>query len=177
MNYAFDIPIDTVLTIEGKCVTDQTYYKKSSPTASLIWRPTWTYGIQLSRKTFVLPTPTSAMSISLLFIQTIIDGETDFLKFTGAPYKEDENSLDKRKNQLGLNLRQDLWYNQIGVSFKVLYNLSGSYLINPGFKYRYGEHWYFGLYGNFMGGHDKRAGGFGSIYWADDVYARITYQF
>jgi hypothetical protein len=72
---------------------------------------------------------------------------------------------------------QFFWYNQIVASFKVLYNLEGAYLINPGFKYRHGDHWYFGLYANFLGGSDRRAGSFGSTYWADDVYARITYQF
>jgi len=113
----------------------------------------------------------------LLFIQTIIEGDDDTIKFTPAPHDDDTNSLDKTKNQVGLNCRQDLWYNQFGVSFKVLYDLEGSYLINPGFKYRYGDHWYFGLYANFLGGSDRRAGKFGSTYWADDVYARITYQF
>ena len=177
------IPINTVLTIEGKCITDQSYYDAEPegtgppPPASITERQTWNYGVQLQRFTFVLPRPTSAMNISVQFNQTIIEGDDDTIKFTPGPHDDETNSIDKRKNQLGLNCIQFLWYNQIAASFKVLYDLEGSYLINPGFKYRYGDNWYFGLYANFLGGSDRRAGKFGSTYWADDVYARITYQF
>ncbi len=184
LNYAFDIPINTVLTFEGKCTTDHPYYNaylSGTPgppmRASIEERKTWNYGIQLQRFTFVFPRPISAMNISIQFNQTIIEGDTDNIKFTPAPHLEEDNSLDKRKNQLGLNLIQFLWYNQIVTSFKVLYNLEGNYLIAPGFKYRHGDNWYFGLYANFLGGSDRRDGSFGSTYWADDVYARITYQF
>ncbi len=184
LNYAFDIPINTVLTIEGKCITDQAYYNAEPegtppppPFASFTERKTWNYGVQLQRFTFVFPRPISAMNIALQFNQTIIEGDEDTIKFTPGPHDDDTNSIDKRKNQLGLNCMQFFWYNQIVASFKVLYNLEGAYLINPGFKYRYGDYWYFDLYANFLGGSDRRAGSFGSTYWADDVYARITYQF
>lgn len=184
LNYAFDIPINTVLTIEGKCITDQAYYNAEPegtppppPFASFTERKTWNYGVQLQRFTFVFPRPISAMNIALQFNQTIIEGDDDTIKFTPGPHDDDTNSIDKRKNQLGLNLMQFFWYNQIVTSFKVLYDVKGSYLINPGFKYRHGDHWYFDLYANFLGGSDRRAGKFGSTYWADEVYARITYQF
>ncbi len=189
LNYAFDMPINAVLTFEGKCITDQPYYNAEPegttggpplpppPNASITERRTWNYGLQLQRFTFVFPRPTNAMNISLQFNQTIIEGDVDTIKYTIGPHDDDENSLDKRKNQLGLNVSQLFWYNQIVTSFKVLYNLKGQYLINPGLKYRHGNHWYFDVYANFLGGSDRRAGGLGSTYWADDVYARITYQF
>ena len=182
LNYAFDIPINTVVTFEGKYIADKPYYT-AEPYGTPPNLPdietagTLNYGIQLQRFTFVLPRPISAMNISVQFNQTIVSGDAENYKFTDAPHNRETNLIDKRKNQLGLNMIQFLWYNQIVASFKVLYNTDGNYLINPGFKYRYGNHWYFDIYANFLGGSDRRAGSFGSTYWADDVYARITYQF
>jgi hypothetical protein len=181
LNYAFDAPINVVASFEGKYTDDQPYYVGEpigSPPSlpSIEPRGEWNYAIQLQRNTFVFPRPVSAMNISVQFNQTIVQGDNDTIKSTPAPHGKDTNAVDKRKNLVGLNMQQFWWYNQIMTSFKVLYDLDGAYSIGAGFKYRHGDHWYFGIYPSFYGGSNRRPG-FGSTWWADEIYCRITYQF
>ncbi len=181
MNYAFDAPINVVVSFEGKYTDGQPYYVAepigSPPNLpSIRKRGEWNYAIQLQRNTFVFPRPIGAMNISVQFNQTIVEGDPDGIKSTPSPHSKDGNAIDKRKNQVGLNMQQFWWYNQIMTSLKVLYDLEGAYSISAGFKYRHGDHWYFGIYPGFYGGSDRRPG-FGSVWWADEIYGRITYQF
>jgi len=183
-NYAFDFPINTVVTFEGIYIPRHPYQAKED--VFNIWgiplnsgkkeRDTIRYAIQLQRFTFVFPRPANAMNIRLQLSQTIIK-DPDDIKFNSAPYDEDHNKVDRAQSQIGFLADQYFWYNQIITSLKVLYDPKGAYYINPGLKYRYGDNWVFDVYGNILGGSEKRAGRFGYFYWGDEIMARIMYQF
>lgn len=184
LNYAFDFPINTVITFEGTYIPDHPYQAKED--VFNIWgiplnqgkleRDTWKYAIQLQRFTFVFPRPANAMNIRLQLSQTIVE-DPDDIKFNSAPYDKELNKMDKRQSQIGFLADQYFWYNQIITSLKVLYDTDGAYYINPGLKYRHGDSWVFDIYGNILSGSEKRAGRIGYFYWGDEIMARIMYQF
>jgi len=58
-----------------------------------------------------------------------------------------------------------------------LYDLDGCSMFRPGFKYIYGNHWIFDIYGVILGGEETRPSRYGSLDWANEVFGRITYQF
>ena len=184
LSYAFDYPIDTTVSYEAIYSPDQPYYDMTldntvtgrAGTPHIVYKETLSHAINISRKTFVLPAPESAMSIQFQFSQTLVK-DNEQVKFTPALFDKDTNSIDSAQNVIALILSQDLWHNNINLSLKVLYDLDDAHQITPGFKYKYGDHWIFDIYAPFIGGAENRAGRFGASYWADEVFGRVTYQF
>ena len=176
LNYSFAPPLDMTVTFEGTYTPDQPYYDAASALPKVKEVGTWKHAIRFDRKTFVLPRPISAMNIQLQFSQAVVE-DADDVKMTPAPLDRDINKIDTTSNTIALIFRQDLWYNNIVASLKLINDLDGAYYIIPGFKYRYGNDWYFEIYGTALGGSDRRVGKLGYMYWADEIYARITYQF
>jgi len=177
MNYAIQPPIDTTVTFEGTYTPEQPYYDIQSAMPEIVEEGQWKWALQLQRSTFVFPTPISAMNLRMQFTQTAVDGNPDKLKSTPAPFDRKSNKVDKTQNVLAFLADQYFWSNQILINAKVIYDMDGAYYMVPGFKYAPGDYWYFDIYGVFLGGSDRRAGTFASMYWSDEVFARITYQF
>jgi len=182
VNYAFDSPINATVTYEGTYIPKQPYQDALSVMPVIKDRGTVKHAIRFQRKTRVfsrhlLSSPIPQMNIQFQLSQTIVEGDPDDIKSTPAPYGRKTNKIDKTQNVIALILNQDLWYNQISLSFKAIYDLKDSHYIVPGFKYRHGDDWYFDIYGVVLGGSEKRSGRFGSMDWGDEVFARITYQF
>ena len=175
LNYAFPYPINITVTYEGIYSPDEPYYDRYSPLPRIRYNHTLKQAIAFSRSTFVLPHPISAMMIQLQYSQTRV-WDHDQIKSTPAPFS-DSNSFDSTQNTIVLNLSQDLWHNNIRLSFKAIYDLDDCHYIAPGFKYKYGNHWIFDIYGTILGGAETRPNRFGSMTWADEVFTRLTYQF
>lgn len=172
-NY-FIAPLNTVITFEGTYIPDQPYQDAAAAAAggsSIKDQGTFAYAIRLDRQTFVLPTPTSAMMIQLQFNQTLREGDADAI--LGAA----NSKVDKTDETVSLMLDQFLHYNDYRVTLLVVYDLEDATLIKPVFRYNHGDHWYFDLYGVFLSGAEDRPGRFGGMDWADEIAARITYQF
>ena len=177
LNYAFPSPINIVVTYEGIYSPDEPYYVAASPTPLIRYNHTLKHAIQFSRSTFVLPQPISAMSIQLQYSQTRVWDEGK-IKSTPAPYiPAMNNSIDNTQNTIALVLGQNLWHNNINLSLKLIYDLDDAHYIAPGFKYVYGNHWIFDIYGTILGGAEVRTNRFGSMSWAEEVFSRVTYQF
>ena len=175
LNYAFPSPINTTVTYEGIYTPGRPYYDAASPLPTIREEGTLKHAIRFDRKTFVLPHPISAMMIQLQYSQTMVENHSK-IKSTPAPYSK-SNNIDSAQNIIALILSQDLWHNNIKLTLKAIYDLDDSHYIVPGFKYKYGDHYYFDIYGVMLGGAETRPGTFGSMDWGDEVFARITYQF
>jgi hypothetical protein len=179
LNYSFPYPINVTATFEGLYSPDEPYQKKNdTPTElpSILYKETKKWAIRFDRSTFVLPRPISAMMIQLQYSQTLVE-DNGQIKSTPAPYGQSSNAIDSGQNVITLNLSQDLWHNNINLSFLAVYDLDDAHYMRPGFKYKIGNHWIFDIYGVILGGAEARTGRFASMYWADEVFGRITYQF
>ena len=176
LNYSFPYPINITATYEGVYSPDEPYQDRYSRLPHIRHNKTLKHAIRFDRKTFVLPHPISAMMIQLQYSQTLVE-DHDKIKSTPAPYTRGSNNIDSTKNVIALLLSQDLWHNNIKLTFKGIYDLDDCYYIVPGFKYKHGDHLIFDIYGVVLGGAETRTGSFGSIDWADEVFSRITYQF
>jgi len=177
LNYSFPYPINVTATYEALYSPDEPYYDATSPLTvpHIVYKETTKHAIRFDRSTFVLPRPISAMMIQLQFSQTMVK-DNGQVKTTPAAYSL-ANNVDSAQNTITLNLSQDLWHNNINLSFLAVYDLDDAHYIRPGFKYKIGNHWIFDIYGVILGGAEARTGRFASMYWADEVFGRITYQF
>jgi hypothetical protein len=174
LNYAFDQPWNLVVTFEGLWIPDQPYGDAGSPTPAIRDQGTWKYAINLNRPTPILPRKflhASYMMIQLQFGQTWVEGDED--KVLGAG----DSRVDKNVDTWVLLLQQPLLHNDLTLAFQMLYDPDDAYFIKPSVKYSYGDYWYFDIFATFLGGSEDRTGRFGSLYWADSVYGRVTYQF
>lgn len=173
-NYAWGDPWNLVATFEGAWIPNQPYAKAGSRFPDIRDQGTFNYAIRFDRPTQVLsPTflhSTMAM-IQLQFTQTIVEGDED--KILGGANSE----IDKTIDVITVSFRQGLWHDNYIVGFQYFYDTDGSYMAVPSFKYVYGDHWYFDIWGRILGGSEQRPKRFGSLDWADTVYGRITYQF
>lgn len=177
LNYAFAVPIDTTVTYEGVYSPDEPYYDATSPVAipHIRYNKTIKHAIRFDRKTFVLPSPISAMMIQFQYSQTLVS-DNEKIKSTPSPFSKG-NNIDSTQNVLALILSQDLWHNDVNLSLTALYDLDGASMLRPGFKYKYGNNWIFDIYGVILAGSETRPGRYGSMNWADEVFGRVTYQF
>lgn len=173
-NY-FISPLETVATFEGKWVPNQPY-QDAGALGGLGVRDqgTWTWAIRFDRPTQVLPPDflhASFMMIQLEFVQAVVEGDEDKILGPGL------SRIDKTVDQIFLVLQQPLIHNDLTPGLQAGYDLDGAYFIKPSIKYNYGDHWYFDLFATFLGGSEDRPGRFGSLYWADTFYGRVTFQF
>jgi len=172
LNYAWEAP-NIVISFEGVWTPDQPYADAGRPFA-IRDQGTWKYALLLTRPTKVLPSKflhASFMMIQLQFAQTIVEGNEDKVFGTG------NSKLDKTVNQIVCFLQQPLLYNNITLGLQMVFDPDDGYFVKPFVKYVYGDHWYFDVFATFLGGSEKRPGRLGSLYWADSVYGRITFQF
>ncbi|MDY6974439.1 MAG: DUF1302 family protein [Thermodesulfobacteriota bacterium] len=171
VNYAFPQPYNIVVTYEGTYFPRHPYYDAAASLPEIKKQGTLKHAIRFDRKTFVFPRPTSAMTIQVQYSQSVVEGDEGKIAGSGS------TEIDKTVDTLVLNMSQMFRHDTISVSNTVVYDLDGAYYIKPGFQYLHGDDWYFDIYGIFLGGSEKRSGRLGSMSWADEVYARVTYQF
>ena len=176
LNYASPSPLNTVVTLEGTYTPDQPYQDAKAPVmmgdpiARIRDEGAFNWAIRFDRNTFFLPRPTSAMRVQLQFSQTIVKDHEDVL----GP---NNSKIDKTTDTIVLMLAQPLRHDTLEPSLQVVYDLDDAYLIKPAVRYRYGNRWYFDIFGVFVGGAEDRPGRFGAMDWADEVVGRATFQF
>jgi len=174
LNYAFRQPWNLVITFEGTWIPNQPYGAAGSPTPAIRDQGTWKYAILFVRPTQILPPKflhANNMMIQLQLTQTVVEGDED--KILGPA----DSRMDKSVENIILFLSQPILYNNVSLGLLAIYDPDDSYYIKPSVRYMHGDHWYFDIFATFLGGSEKRTGRFGSLYWADTVYGRITYQF
>jgi hypothetical protein len=170
-NYAIGGKINTVITTEAKWVPNQPYGDAKEVLPAIKDQGTFSYSIKFDRQTFLLPRPTSAAMVSFQVAQVLLEGDEDRIAGPGNV------AVDKTQTIIGGMVMQNLWYNNITLSFQPMWDTDGAYMLKPAFKYVYGDYWYFDVYAIFVGGSEKRPGRFGSLKWADEVVFRVTLQF
>nr|MBP7323619.1 hypothetical protein [Deltaproteobacteria bacterium] len=174
LNYAFGEPFNAVMTFEGAWVPNQPYGKAGSAQPEIEDQGTLNYAVRFDRPTQVVPKSfyaASFMTIQLQFKQTVVEGDEDDI------LGPNNSRIDKTVNNITLQLKQPLLHNDLNLTFQTVYDTDSAYMIKPWVQYKRGDHWYFDVFGVFLGGSEDRPGRFGSLYWADTVYGRVTYQF
>jgi len=174
LNYALGEPFNAVITFEGAWVPNQPYGEAGSKLPAIKDQGTCKYAVRLDRLTQVLPKQFLHASMCMLqfqFTQTVVEGDEDDILGGG------NSDVDKTIENLTFQFKQPLWHGDYYVACQWIYDTDDAWLIKPQLRYYYGNNWYFDLYGVFLGGSEKRPARFGSLYWADTVYGRVTLQF
>jgi hypothetical protein len=175
VNYAFNEPINIALTFEGTYSPNQPYSDRLNA-FSIRDAGTFNYAIRAVRKTFIVPYSfyyASAMDIFLQFVQKVVEGDPDEIWGPGVGQR-----MERTQEIISVQLVQPfLKGNELKLQFRILYDLDDAYSVQPLVTRKFGDHWYFDLMGNFMGGSEKRTLRFGSFDWQDEVMFRATYQF
>ena len=174
LNYAMVDPYNLVITFEGSWIPDKPYQQAGTAFPEVQDKGTCDYAIRFQRPTQLVP-PTflhaSFTDIQLQFGQTVIEGDPH--KILGP----NNSKIDRTTQRITFQIRQPLMYNNLTPGFQIIYDSDNAYWIKPSINYRYGNHWYFDVFGAILGGSEHRPGRFGSMYWADTVYMRATFQF
>ena len=175
--YSSPEPLNLSVSYEGILSPDEPYYDKTAPTSTprIIYKQRLQHAIRVARQTFVFPSPISSMSMSVQYSEVLV---SDNGKVKGSPSPLGEsNTIDHTQNSVSLALRQPFRHNTIMTSLTAVYDLDDAHYFRPGFAYYHGDHWIFDIYAGILGGREARPGRFASMYWADEVFGRITYQF
>jgi len=174
LNYALADPYNLVITFEGSWIPNQPYNKAGTKYPEIQDKGTWNYAVRFQRPTQVIP-PTflhaSFCDIQLQFGQTAIEGDPH--KILGPS----NSKIDRTTQRITIQVKQPLMYNNLTPGCQFIYDTQNAFLVKPSINYRLGDHWYFDVYGVMLGGSDRRPGKFASMYWADTVYTRFTFQF
>jgi len=174
LNYAFDSPLNLVVSFEGKWIPNQPYVDARSPLPAIRDQGTFNYAINFSRPTPLLPASflhASFATVQLQLTQWIVEGDEEKILGSG------NIKVDKDIENLVFFVSQPLMHNLLTPSVQFVYDPDDAYFVKPAVRYIYGDHWYFDVFATFLGGKEKRAGRLGSLDWADSVYGRITFQF
>ena len=169
-NYAIDA-LNAVVRGEAVYIPDQPYQNATTQGASIIRKDTVKYVLGFDRPTFFLPTSLAphAANLGLQFFQTIYSGHHK-LWIYNAP-------VDRTDNTATVYISQPFYHDQLYVDWFFGYDFMDCYWGQPGVRYEPGNKWRFAVYGNFLGGYDKRAYKFGAFDFTDGVLFRIQYQF
>jgi len=174
LNYALGYPYDAVITFEGAWVPNQPYGDARSALSAIRDQGTWKYAIRIDRLTQILPKQflhASMCNLQFQFNQTVVEGDEKKVLGPGSA------DFDKTSETLTFQFKQPLWHGDYYVASQFIYDTHDAWLIKPQFRYYHGDHWYFDIYAVFLAGSEKRPARFGSVYWGDTLYGRITLQF
>ncbi len=183
LNYAFTGLLNSTVTYEATYSPDEPYYANLGPispanntvrTAHTL-KQALLFGVSIP----VLPRPISAMSVQFQYAETQI-WDHDKIHIAGGapgPTTNGGNNVSADQHILALVLSQDLFHNNLNLSFQAVYDIADAYYLKPGIKVRQGDHWIYDIYAVALGGADTRYNKFGYLSWANEIYGRITYQF
>ena len=191
LNYAFPNPYNLVLTFEGVYSPNEPWqdnhiiniadnYPFPLPDIYVPDRirdqGKWTYAIRADRNTWLWPEKFLSPSMAqctLQFVQYVVEGDVDKIRGTLGAFK-----IHKSMEWWVAQVSQPLLHADLTPTVQFVYDTRDAYLLKPSIQYKYGNHWYFDVFATFLGGSEKNPyDQFGSLYWGDTVYGRVTYQF
>jgi len=206
INYAFNDPINTVMTIEATYIpnmpwytVDCFYFPAGDPPASTlpvvgidyIDTREFNYAINLQRFTHIVPGQ-PFMNVIFQYQGKYVPEADDVKWIPGPPppsYQNPRgdngtnkgNTVEKIcKDAFVLSLSQDYSYKTYKTTLLIIWQPDGAYRINPGFAYTPGDHWRFEAFANWWGGNaydNNNKSCLNYFYYQDEVMGRITYQF
>ena len=169
-NYVWDWA-GAVLRAETTVTPNAPYLRTIGGTPTrIVERPVWKTVLAIDRPTYVIPGQDS-MTIGLQFFENFTGGKLAGLTDTFG------SKVDTAVHTFTLFLQQPLLEKRISLELFALYDTDGAHWIQPGVHWEIGNNVRLDLYYNEFGGREKRAGRFGSFYWADGAFARFTYGF
>ncbi|MBN2467683.1 MAG: hypothetical protein JXD19_05980 [Deltaproteobacteria bacterium] len=176
MNYDLGDPLNAVVTFEGAWIPNQPYGDAATGASrpEIKDQGTWKYAIRVDRLTQIVPKQflhSSMCNLQFQFTQTVVEGDENRILGGG------NSKIDKTVENLTFQFKQPFWHNDYYVACQFIYDTDDAWLIKPQFRYQYGDDWYFDIYAVFLAGSERRAARFGSMYWADTLYGRVTFQF
>jgi len=175
-NYEIPPPFGTVATLEASWTPDAAWGKAGASLPEIEEQGEFVYSLALNRPTTILPrmimgSPIPLTAITLQFVQYIREGENRDILGPG-------NSIMEHTQELVVfNIKQDLLYRALTVGFQTIIDLDDAYQLKPSITYRHSDDWYVDLVGVFFSGAETQAGRLGYLDYADEIYARFTYQF
>ncbi len=176
LNYDLTYPYNMVFTYEGAWIPNQPYQDRLSSTPEVRDLGTFKWALRIDRPTAVFPprfmgVDFQHMKIMFQFSQTIREGDENTVSGSN------NSKIDKSNEMIVLKFTQPFDHNNWEPMIQFVYDLDDAYMIKPGFKRTCGDHWYFDLYGVFIGGAETRPGRLGYLDYASEIFGRITYQF
>lgn len=176
LNYDLTYPYNMVFTYEGAWIPNKPYQDRLSPTPEIRDLGTFNWALRIDRPTGVFPprfmgVDFQYMKVMFQFSQTIREGDADTVAGSNS------SKIDKTDEMIILKFTQPFNHNNWEPMIQFVYDLDDAYMVKPGVKYVYGDHWYFDLYGVFIGGTETRPGRLGYLDYASEIFGRITYQF
>jgi hypothetical protein len=136
----------------------------------IVKRPVWKTVLAVDRPTYLIPGQDS-MTIGFQFFETVTGGNLGGLTDTFG------SKVDTAVHNFSLFLQQPLLEKRVSLELFTLYDTDGAHWIQPGVHWEVGNNVRLDLFYNEFGGKEKRAGRFGSFYWADGAFFRFTYGF
>ena len=157
--------------INGELVYTRDFpYNSSKSTSAIENKGTAKWGIKLTRPTSVLPDGFDFAALSIQFIETYREGNSDDILISNGP-------ADKQEDAVTVSITQAFDHQQVEASFLYTYDLDDAYWFRSYLKVKRGNNWVFQVGNNMFGGAKNDSGRFGASHWANEVYGRITYQF
>lgn len=175
-NYEVPPPFGIVATLEASWIPEAPWGKAGAAFPAIEKQGEFTYSLALNRPTALFPrmimgTPIPLTALTLQFVQYIREGDNRAILGPG------NSKLEHTQELIVTNIKQDLLYRTITVGFQTIIDLDDAYQLKPSITYRHSDDWYIDLVGVFFSGAQKQAGRLGYLDYADEVFARFTYQF
>lgn len=151
-------------------VTPNAPFQRGAGATRIIERPVWKTVLAVDRPVYLIPGQDS-LSIGFQFFETFTGGDgLNKARSNGA-------KVDQAQHTFSIFLQQPLFRKRVTLEFLGVYDTDDAHWLQPGIHWEIGNNIRLDLFYNQFGGAEKRAGRFGSFYWADGAFFRFTYGF
>lgn len=168
VNYPLD-RLGAILRFETT-LTPNVPFARGDFATRIIERPVWRSVFAVDRPTYLIPGEDST-SIGFQFFE-IFTGGRRLNKARAAGAK-----VDQAQHTLAIFLQQPLFRKRISLEFLGVFDTDGAHWLQPGVHWEIGNNIRLDFFYNEFGGAEKRAGRFGSFFWADGAFLRFSYGF
>ena len=144
-------------------------FTESDMATGIIERRVWKSVIQIDRPTYIIPGQDS-MAIGVGYFYTYTGGDLSQARSSGA-------TVDQSVHSFSVVLQQPLLRKSVLLELLAVYDTDDAFWLQPGIHWEIGNNIRLDLFYNAFGGAEKRAGRFGSFYWAEGLAFRFTYGF
>lgn len=151
-------------------ITPDAPFSRGANATRITERPVWKSVFAIDRPTHVLPGQDS-MNIGFQFFETFTGGrKLNRVRAAGA-------KVDRAQHVFSLFLQQPLLRKRVSLELLGVFDTDDAHWLQAGIHWEIGNHIRLDLFYNEFGGAEKRAGRFGSFFWADEIFLRFSYGF
>jgi len=136
----------------------------------IVERPVWKSVLAVDRPTYLIP-GLDSMTIGFQFFENFSGGKLKGLTDSFG------SKVDNAVHTFTFFFQQPLFEKRVSLELFALFDTDDAHWIQPGVHWEIGNNIRLDLFYNKFGGAEKRAGRFGSFFWADGLFARFTYGF